>query len=547
MIEDLAKCEDRLQRELLGSALIEPKMLDEAVAATRRSGQRLGKILMDLGAMSPDQLYQLYSKICALPVWDGEGEPLPEYEVLDREFLAFNRVLPVRRSEDEVWLTIDDPEDDGLIDLLNRLLPGSQLSVCPPARLTYALDTVFGGGDAAGDDVGSMDVEQLKDLALEAPIIRQVNELIGLGIEIGASDIHLEPFKSRIELRYRVDGVLHNRPAPRMEDYPAVVSRLKIIAGMDIAERRLPQDGRIRTKGSGRNVDIRVSTIPTLHGEDVVLRILDQGGQSLTLDSVGLSPGVLEPFRAALARSHGLLVVTGPTGSGKTTTLYSGLASIVDGRQKIITVEDPVEYEIPGVNQIQVNEAAGMGFANALRSILRHDPDVIFIGEIRDRETAEIAVQSSLTGHLVLSTLHTNSAAGAIGRFLDMGIADYLLASSLIGITAQRLVRMLCKHCRQPVQAEASFFERFGIPAGQRIFEAAGCPRCARTGYSGRLPIGEFLGVDARLRDEILRDPSLDNLARVAADHGHRTLLMDGVERVMAGDTSLDEILRVAG
>lgn len=535
--------------EALARNGVEAALLERARQVRDRNGQRLGRVLTDLGVMSQEQVYQCYADALGFPLWDGEGVAEIREE-LGREFLSFNRVLPVSR-DGNAWLVVDDPEDDGLIDQLSKLLPAARIAVCPPNRLAASLDALLGTATDGGDDGAALDteldVEHLKDMALEAPIIRQVNDMINSGIEIGASDIHLEPFKNRIELRYRVDGVLHNRPPPTVEDYPAVVSRIKIIGGMDIAERRLPQDGRIRIKGSGRDVDIRVSSIPTLHGEDIVLRLLDQKSQGLSLEATGLSQHIVTQLRESLDRSHGLLLVTGPTGSGKTTTLYSSLKEIIDGRKKIITVEDPVEYEIGGISQIQVNDAAGMGFANVLRSILRHDPDVVFIGEIRDRETAEIAVQASLTGHLVLSTIHTNSAVGAIGRFLDMGIADYLLASSLIGVTAQRLVRELCPQCREPVALDDALAERFGLAPGRQVFRAVGCAACARTGYSGRFPISEYLAVDARLRHEILHDPSIDTLTHTAQASGYKSLLLDGIDRILDGQTTIDEVLRVAG
>ena len=364
---------------------------------------------------------------------------------------------------------------------------------------------------------------------------------------MGASDIHLEPWPHQIALRYRVDGVMHSQLAPATADYPAVVSRIKILGNMDIAERRLPQDGRIHIRTSGREVDIRVSTLPMSRGEDVVMRILDQKHQSLSLEATGLSPRIINLYQNNLARSSGLILVTGPTGSGKSTTLYSGLNQIIDGTRKIITVEDPVEYELSGITQIQVNEAAGLGFPTILRSILRHDPDVIFIGEIRDRETAEIAVQASLTGHLVLSTIHTNSATGAIGRFLDMGVADYLLSSSLVAISAQRLVRRLCDACKEPEIPDAVTSTRYGLLQSDTIYRAVGCPLCSKTGYQGRMAIAEMLEMTTALRAQILRDPSNDALDATAHEGNFSTMISDGVDRVRAGLTTLEEVLRVAG
>jgi type II secretory ATPase GspE/PulE/Tfp pilus assembly ATPase PilB-like protein len=324
-----------------------------------------------------------------------------------------------------------------------------------------------------------------------------------------------------------------------------VVSRIKLLAGLDIAERRQSQDGRMRTKSGGRDVDIRVSVVPTLFGEDVVLRLLDQQRQILDLEQTGITPALLAPFRECLHQPQGILLVTGPTGSGKTTTLYSALRHITDGQRKVISVEDPVEYEVPGVNQIPVNEAAGLGFSNALRAILRHDPDVILIGEIRDRETADIAIQASLTGHLVFATLHTNSAIGAVTRLLDMGIPGFLIASSLLAVSAQRLVRRLCPACKQAKAADPTLVERYDLGPEAKLFEPVGCSKCAHIGYRGRLPLFEFKQVGHALRETILRDPSVNALEAAAASTHPGTLLDDGICKVRAGETSLEEVMRV--
>lgn len=537
----------------LGPLLVERGILQaEGLARIEdmrsRNAQRLSRLVVDMGLVSQEALFQMFSEALELPLWDGEGEPFLDAS-FSEAYLDYNRILPVRR-EDGVWLVIDDPEDDGLIDMLERLHPSARVALAPPQKLSLKLGSLLGsagGGEQDAPQLDFEDVKHLKDLALEAPIIRLVNDLIAAGVEMGASDIHLEPGKSRVELRYRVDGVLHARPAPPLDEYPAVISRIKILSDLDIAERRLPQDGRIRMRVAGRGVDIRVSTLPTPHGEDLVLRLLDQKQQALALEATGLSPGIVALYRDNLARSNGLILVTGPTGSGKSTTLYAGINGISDGTRKIITVEDPIEYELPGISQIQVNDAAGLSFSNVLRSILRHDPDVIFIGEIRDRETAEIAVQSALTGHLVLSTIHTNSATGAIGRFLDMGVADYLLASSLVAISAQRLVRRLCEACKERTAPEAAAAERFGLSLQENIYRAVGCPRCARTGYGGRFAIAEMLQMTPELRHQILHDPSSDALNATARAGRFETMIDDGVARVRAGLTTLEEVLRVAG
>jgi general secretion pathway protein E len=537
----------------LGALLLERGVLDAGGLARVEeiragSPQRLSSLIVDMGLLSQNALYDILADVTGLSLWDGEGDPFID-EGFPEGFLDYNRILPVQRAEGPCFV-LEDPEDDGLIDMLRRLRPEVPLALALPQKIKPALAALFGQNAAADEQarsLGAEDISHLKDLALEAPIIRKVNELITAGVEMRASDIHLEPGKQGIELRYRVDGVLHAGSTPSPEDYPAVSSRIKILANLDIAERRLPQDGRIRLRTSGRDVDIRVSTLPTPHGEDIVLRLLDQKTQSLSLLGTGLTTRILERYRENLRRSNGLILVTGPTGSGKSTTLYSCLTEIIDGTRKIITVEDPVEYEVPGITQIQVNEGAGLNFSTMLRSILRHDPDVIFIGEIRDRETAEIAVQASLTGHLVLSTIHTNSATGAIGRFLDMGIADYLLASSLIAISAQRLLRRLCENCRRLALPDAATVERFGLDPRQALYHASGCPKCARTGYRDRLPIGEMLEMTPALRQQILHDPSIGALdAATHAEH-FKTMIDDGLDRVREGLTTIEEVLRVAG
>ena len=537
----------------LGPLLIERGILQaEGLARIEelrsRNAQRLSRLVVDMGLLSQEALFQLFSEALELPLWDGEGEAFLDAN-FSEAYLDSNRILPVRR-DDKVWLIVDDPEDDGLIDMLERLHPSAQVALAPPQKLSLKLGSLLagtGGGEPEAPQLDLEDVKHLKDLALEAPIIRLVNELIAAGVEMGASDIHLEPRKNQVELRYRVDGVLHARQAPPLEEYSAVISRIKILSDLDIAERRLPQDGRIRMRVGGRGVDIRVSTLPTPHGEDLVLRLLDQKQQALALEATGLSEGIIARYRDNLVRSNGLILVTGPTGSGKSTTLYAGIKGISDGTRKIVTVEDPIEYELPGISQIQVNAAAGLSFSNVLRSILRHDPDVIFIGEIRDRETAEIAVQSALTGHLVLSTIHTNSATGAIGRFLDMGVADYLLASSLVAVSAQRLVRRLCESCKERTAPEAAAAERFGLSLQESIYRAVGCPKCARTGYQGRFAIAEMLQMTPELRHQILVDPSSDALNTTAHAGRFETMIDDGVTKVRAGLTTIEEVLRVAG
>ena len=535
----------RLAAAVREGNLVDERVLAQAEDLSRRIGRSLGQTLLDMGVVSHEQLFSVYAHLTDLPLWNGRGV-VNEDTPFTPEFLVYNRVLPIS-ADGTASYVISDPEDDGLTDMLRRLAPDAALAIAPADEIEFRLQSHFElekQTSAEAETVTS--VEHLKDLALEAPIIRQVNDIIANGAKMGASDIHLEPSQNRIELRYRVDGILHSRPAPSVSDYPAVVSRMKILAQLDIAERRLPQDGRIRFRAAGRDVDIRVSTVPTGVGEDVTLRLLDQSKQILDLDRLGLSPSFVLEFRQCLRHSHGLVLVTGPTGSGKSTCLYSGLKDIIDGRVKIITVEDPVEYQLPGLTQIQVNADIGMTFAGALRAILRHDPDIIFVGEIRDRETAEIAVQAALTGHLVLSTIHTNSAAGAIGRLLNMGVPDYLVSSSVLAISGQRLVRRLCTACARERTLDSTLAARFNLPSGTLVREAAGCPECGDIGYRGRMPIAELLVFDTAMRQQVLASPTADNLLVTARQGGFRTMLEDGIHRVLAGETTVEEVLRVA-
>jgi general secretion pathway protein E len=399
----------------------------------------------------------------------------------------------------------------------------------------------------ASDD--DEDVDHLRDMASEAPVIRLVNLIITKAVDLRASDIHFEPFENQFRIRYRVDGVLHDVEAPPKRLQSALVSRVKIMAKMNIAERRLPQDGRIMVKVKGKEIDFRVSTVPTIHGESVVLRILDKSSIVLDIEKLGFPEDIMREFNHAIDNPHGIILVTGPTGSGKTTTLYCALEKINSPDKKIVTVEDPVEYQLRGVNQIQVKAAIGLNFASALRSIVRQDPDVILIGEIRDAETADIAIHSALTGHLVFSTLHTNDAASATTRLMDMGIEDYLLSSTLIGILAQRLVRVVCPHCRESYRPEEMFLKQAGISAGEvgqiELMKAKGCSECGFTGYKGRTGIFEFLRVTDEVRALILGKKDSQVIKEFARRKGMRTLREDGWLRAKEGRTTLQELMRV--
>jgi general secretion pathway protein E len=391
------------------------------------------------------------------------------------------------------------------------------------------------------------DVNHLRDLASEAPVIRLVNMLITRAVEQRASDIHIEPFENELKVRYRIDGVLHDVEMPARRLQAAIVSRIKIMAKLNIAERRLPQDGRIKLRLMGREIDLRVSTLPTLYGESVVLRILDRSSIVVNLETLGFPEDTLAQFERMIVKPYGMILVTGPTGSGKTTTLYGALDKINSPDKKIITIEDPVEYQLLGVNQIHVKPAIGLTFANGLRSIVRQDPDVIMVGEIRDAETAEIAIQAALTGHLVFSTLHTNDAAGAIARLLEMGVEDYLLASSLVGVLAQRLVRRVCLKCRQPAEMAIEVMREIaGVNGGDvQVYEGRGCEECSNTGYRGRAGVYELLPVSDNVRQLILKRASADAIREIAVQQGMRTLRDDGWRTVGSGVTTVAEVVRV--
>jgi general secretion pathway protein E len=400
-------------------------------------------------------------------------------------------------------------------------------------------------------DFDGEDVQHLKDQASEAPVIRLVGLIIRRAVETRASDIHIEPFENRLVVRYRIDGVMQETESPPRRFSAAVISRVKIMANLDIAERRLPQDGRIKLRLQGKEIDLRVSTVPTMHGESVVMRILDKGGVPLNFDSLGFEPDVLAKFTEILLRPHGILLVTGPTGSGKTTTLYTALSALNKPDVKILTVEDPVEYQLEGVNQIQVKPQIDLTFANALRSIVRQDPDVIMIGEIRDLETAQIAVQSALTGHMVLSTLHTNDAASTINRLLDMGMEDYLLTTTVLGIQAQRLVRTLCRDCRRSYQAlpevvKETGLGRFVTPgADVMLYEPVGCDTCTQTGFIGRVAIMEVMPMTDGIRGLVMRHATSGDIQKQAVAEGMMTMYEHGLRKVLAGTTTLEEVLRV--
>jgi general secretion pathway protein E len=546
----------RLGDLLVQAGKLSARDVERALAAQQEMGSLIGRVLVQLGLVSEADVVHTLAAQLGIPFVSEEEFPAEPAAVegLLPEFLLTHRVYPLRIEDKRLDVAMAVPQDAFVLKAL-RLATGCQIRpfIAIESDIEKALSQPTESSDGqdgtdAETDSGDF-VEHLKDLASEAPVIRLVNSIIARVIELRASDIHLEPFDDGLHVRYRVDGVLHDGELIPPKHSPAVNSRVKLMAHLDIAERRLPQDGRIKTRVKGRELDLRVSTVPTVHGESVVMRVLDRASVRLSLETMGFSPDILTAFNGLLARPHGILLVTGPTGSGKTTTLYAGLSKLDSTIQKIITVEDPVEYQLESINQIQVHPQIGLTFAHALRSILRQDPDIIMIGEMRDGETAQIAVQSALTGHLVLSTLHTNTAAGAVIRMQDMGVEPYLITSSVNGVLAQRLIRTLCPHCKTPYHPSAELLKSSGLgrfcTPESTLYEARGCVHCRDSGYLGRTGIHELLVIDETLRRAILDGRDASAINTIAASAGMLSLYDDGLRKVAAGVSTLDELLRV--
>ncbi len=553
-----------LGERLVRADRLAPRDLERALAAQQEMGDLLGRVLVRLGLVAELDVARALSDQLDVPLVTAESYPdtPPTLSGVTTEYLRHHGLLPLRREDGALEVAMATPQDAFLAKAL-RLAAGleirprlgleseiqaalARLQAAPEVEAESDDGRVELGEGAGGDEF----IEHLRDLASEAPVIRFVNQLVARVVDLRASDIHIEPFADALHLRYRVDGVLQEAESVATALGAAVTSRIKLLAQLDIAERRLPQDGRIMTRVKGHELDLRVSTLPTVHGESVVLRVLDRASIRLGLEDMGFAEDTLARFRELLARPHGILLVTGPTGSGKTTTLYAALARLDAAALKILTVEDPVEYQLAGVNQVQVQPQIGLTFARALRSILRQDPDIIMIGEMRDSETAQIAVQSALTGHLVLSTLHTNTAAGAVIRLEDMGVERYLVTSTVNGVLSQRLVRRLCPHCREPAGLPAATLARTGLAriladTPGTVFAPRGCPRCKDTGYLGRTSIHELFVMDETAHQAILAGADAGALHAVARRSGMRTLHEDGLRKVATGVTSLAEVLRV--
>jgi len=553
---------EAIGRRLLTDGLLDEMALRRAERAAQQSGERFDLVLARIGLVPEDRMVAVLAAELGIP---AAPKPLrSDVSVLDRQidpaFLKAKRILPLEETPDSLVVAVADPFDTASLQALafhtERII---EARVAATGDIEQALDRLYGAegtSSLAAESVTTAgaseadDVRRLEDLASEAPIIRLVQDIIVRAVEARASDIHVEPRSDSLRVRYRIDGVLHT--VERLEPHlsAGVISRIKILSRLDIAERRLPQDGRTRSVVRGRELDLRVSTVPTMTGESCVLRLLDRTAIPLDFAALGFAPDLRDGIEALLRHPHGIALVTGPTGSGKTTTLYTALGSLDAEAAKILTVEDPIEYRLSEINQMQVQPRIGLTFAAALRSILRQDPDVIMIGEIRDLETAQIAIQASLTGHLVLSTVHTNSAAATVTRLLDMGVESYLLASSVTGVLAQRLVRRLCRACAKPQQGTSDLVARLAAEvgvdaAGARLLSRGGCPECRNTGYVGRIAIGELLTMTAEMR-EMVQSRALDHeIESAAIAGGMRTLYRDGIMKVLSGDTTLEEVLRV--
>ena len=557
--------ETRIVEALLRNGRLKEGDLARARPLHREAGGSLLQLLVRLGLVSERDHAQTSADVLALPLLEAREVPeaapesLLDVLPLSLRFLKQFHVCPLALHDGVLDLWLSDPQDPYAADAV-RLAMGVpvRLQVGLRAEIDDLIERWYGQGRSAmgaivetADGEGSVvdDIEHLRDLASEAPVIRLVNLVIQRAFELRASDIHIEPFENRLKVRYRIDGVLIEGESPPANLTAAVISRIKIMARLNIAERRLPQDGRIMLRVQGKELDLRVSTVPTAHGESVVMRLLDRDTVVFDFHRLGFTDAFLPQFRKVLEQPHGILLVTGPTGSGKTTTLYTALSQLNTADVKIITVEDPVEYQIEGINQIQAKPQIGLDFAHALRSIVRQDPDIIMIGEMRDLETARIAIQSALTGHLVLSTLHTNNAAGGITRLLDMGVEDYLLTSTINGILAQRLVRRLEPQHAQRYPASPEQIEKFGLrqlqPEGEIFLYRAQPSAIAPTGYLGRTTIMEFLVMNDALRRAVMQRAGMGDIEQLARAAGMRTMYEDGLSKALLGHTTIEEVLRV--
>ena len=565
---------ERIADALVEDGLLGVNQVEELLEQQKKQGARLVKLIIEKAYVSEQDLAVCMGRVLNVtPVNLARIYILPEVvELVTRDMMHNHRVVPISRLENKLFLAMADPLNVLAIDDVRRL---TRLEIAPLiasekaiADRLSALDAAKSGSmediikDAkkqqeAEEEAGSLQsvkesdedisIDKLAASSEEAPVIKLANLMIMQAIKDRASDIHLEPFEKTMRLRYRIDGVLLDATPPPKQMQLALASRFKIMSNLDIAERRLPQDGRMRVKVSGKDFDLRVSVMPTVHGEKIVLRVLDKTNLSASIDKLGLDGETLRNFKTAIDAPHGLILVTGPTGSGKTTTLYSALNELNSPVYNIITVEDPVEFQIPGINQVPTKKEIGLSFANALRSILRQDPDIIMIGEIRDTETAEIAIEAALTGHQVLSTMHCNDAPGAIARLDDMGIAPFLISSSVILSCAQRLMRRICSHSKEPVSYPDKMFNDLAIEPGTfngvQLYRGRGCDRCKTSGYAGRMAIIEAMTISDQIRKLIIARASTREMGKIAVGQGMKTLRMVGLDRAREGVSTLEQVL----
>lgn len=550
-----------LDKKLLGDSLVQagligPGELAKALEVQKASGHRLGEVLVALGYLTESDVARAVADQLGVPfVADHQLQvDMTVARLLPPSVARKTSALPLREEDGTLYVAMADPLDVFSLDEIRHLTRRKvQPVACTRQGLNKALSqyerlSSLKQRDGAGDAPQGAEA-LLQPEPDDAPVVQLVNELIDRAINERASDIHIEPGESQFRVRFRVDGFLREIMNPQKSYHAPTVARIKVQAGLDIAERRAPQDGRIELREKGRNVDLRVSTLPTVFGEKVVLRLFDRNRSLARLEEIGFGQQIFQWYSSVVRKPHGMVLVTGPTGSGKTSTLMSTLGYLNSAEKNIVTIEDPVEYQLPGINHVQVNPKAGLTFADGLRAILRQDPNIIMIGEIRDGETADVAVRSALTGHLVLSTLHTNDAAGALTRLVDMEVEPYLIASSVLGVLAQRLLRKVCKHCREPHEVDADIFAGYGcIPTGSgkvTLYRARGCAQCNDTGYSGRFPVFEFLRVTPAIQELVTQGCSLPDIRGLAVTEGMQLLMTNGLYRALEGLTTPEEVFRV--
>ncbi len=548
----------RIEDILLERSLLTRESLEKAKEESRKRGIPLQKVLIKSGAVNEEDYMQVLSEILDVPYMDLSGYLIDSsiLELIPENLARKHKCIPIFKIGDTLTVAIADPKDIMAIDdLSHRSKCEIETTLASESSIIDAIDQYYGATGSIDDVIKDIDKKKkkevvpesdkrkLSDVAGEAPVIKLVNLIIMRAVQDGASDIHIEPEEEALKVRLRIDGVLHEMFSPPKHLEGALISRVKVLSGMDISEKRKPQDGRFNIRAENREIDLRVSSFPTIYGENIVIRILDKNNILLDMDSLGFSEKTKKDFEVLIKRPHGIILVTGPTGSGKTTTLYSALSTIDSEEKNIITVEDPVEYHLGRIRQSQINPKAGLTFASGLRSILRQDPDVIMVGEVRDKETAEIAVQSALTGHLVFSTLHTNDSSGALTRLLDMGIEPFLISSSVIGILAQRLVRKICDKCKAGYAPSEEVSRGLGIKS-DKLFKGKGCKVCRGTGYKGRIGIFELLLINEEIKKLIVDKASSDIIKEKALSMGMKTLREDGLAKVLKGVTTAEEVIK---